>query len=236
MKTIRILAVCCALFALGATLCPAAELPQVVGALEKGYATLNDLQADFSQRSSIAAMKREEKGGGELFIKKGSGKDSMFRFNYTKPKQQIISNGKKVWYYLPEQKQVMVMDVAQLFEGGNGVALNYLAGMGHVSRDFNIAFAAEPRDKKGNYVLDLTPKQKSAAMAKIQLSIQADAVEKFISKGEPSTPFPIASSTVFDQTGNSTRIEFSNVRTNRGQESGKFNFKIPSGVEIVKNR
>ena len=236
MRLARTLALSCALFLLGASLSHAAELPQVVHTLEQGYATLNDLQADFSQKSSIAAMKREEKGGGELFIKKGGGKDAMFRFNYSKPKQQIISNGKKVWYYLPEQKQVMMMELSQLFEGGNGVALNYLTGMGHVSRDFNIVFAAEPRDSKGNYVLVLTPKQKSAAMAKIQLTIQADAVDQFIAHGRPSTPFPIVSSIVYDQMGNATRIEFSNVRTNHGLESGKFNFKIPAGVEIVKNR
>jgi outer membrane lipoprotein carrier protein len=236
MKFSKILPLCCALIALGATLCGAAELPQVVSTLEQGYATLNDLQAQFSQRSSIAAMKREEKGGGELFIKKGGGKDASFRFNYSKPKQQIISNGKKVWYYLPEQKQVMVMELAQLFEGGNGVALNYLTGMGHVSKDFNIVFAAEPRDKKGNYQLELTPKQPSAAMAKLQLSIQAEAVDQFIAKGRPSTPFPIASSTVFDQAGNTTRIEFSSVKTNRGLDSGKFTFKVPAGVEVVKNR
>jgi len=236
MRITRIFTLCCALIALGATFCSAAELSQVVATLEQGYSTLNDLQADFSQRSSIAAMKREEKGGGELYIKKGGGKDAMFRFNYSKPKQQIISNGKKVWYYLPEQKQVMVMELAQLFEGGNGVALNYLTGMGHVSKDFNIAFAADPRDKKGNYVLDLTPKQKSAAMAKIQLSIHSGAVEQFISQGHPSTPFPIASSTVFDQVGNTTRIDFSNVRTNHGLESGKFSFKVPAGVEVVKNK
>jgi len=236
MKLARIFTVCVALIALGATLCPAADLPQVVRTLEQGYGTLNDMQADFTQKSTLAAMKREEKGGGEMFIKKGSGKDAMFRFNYSKPKQQIISNGKKVWYYLPEQKQVMVMELSQLFEGGNGVALNYLTGMGHVSKDFNVAFAAEPRDKKGNYVLELTPKKKSPAMAKLQLCVEADAVEQFVSKGQPSKPFPIVSSTVFDHVGNSTRIEFSNVRTNRGMESGKFSFKVPAGVEVVKNR
>jgi len=236
MRTARIFTLCLILIALGATLCSAADLPQVVRALEQGYGTLNDMQSDFVQRSSLASMKREEKGGGELFIKKGGGKDAMFRFNYSKPKQQIVSNGKKVWYYLPEQKQVMVMELSQLFEGGNGVALNYLTGMGHVSRDFNIVFAAEPRDKKGNYVLELTPKQKSPAMAKLQLGVEADAVEQFIAKGHPSTPFPIVWSTVFDQAGNSTRIEFSKVRTNRGLDSRKFNFKVPAGVEIVKNR
>jgi outer membrane lipoprotein carrier protein len=236
MRAAGTFALAIALTALGAASCLAVELPQVIRTLEQGYATLNDMQADFSQKSVLKSMKREEKGGGELFIKKGSGKDAMFRFNYSKPKQQIISNGKKVWYYLPEQKQVMVLELAQLFEEGNGVALNYLTGMGHVSRDFDIAFAAEPRDKKGNYLLELYPKKKSPAMAKLELTVQAAAVDDFIAKGHPSSPFPIVSSTVFDQLGNSTRIEFSNLKTNRGLDSGKFNFKIPAGVEVVKNR
>jgi outer membrane lipoprotein carrier protein len=236
MKLFRIFTLTAAALALTATLCLGADLGQVVRTLEQGYATLNDMQGDFSQKSSIKAMRREEKGGGELFIKKGAGKDAMFRFDYSKPKQEIISNGKKVWYYLPEQKQVMVMELSQLFQGGNGVALNYLAGMGHVSRDFNISFAAQPRDQKGNYVLELTPKKKSPAMAKLQLTVSAPAVEEFVAQGHAKNPFPILSSTVFDQGGNSTRIDFSNVKTNRGMESGRFNFKVPAGVEVVKNR
>lgn len=234
MQIVKTLTLTLLLTALGAGCALAAELPQVVRTLEQGYATLNDLRADFSQRSTIKAMRREEKGGGELFIKKGSGREAMFRFDYTKPKQLIVSNGKKVWYYLPEQKQVMVMELTQMFEAGNGVALNYLTGMGHVSRDFNIVFAAEPRDKKGNYVLELTPKKGSPAMAKLQLVVQEAAVEEFLASGRPANPFPIVSSVVFDQTGNSTRIEFTNVKTNHGVESGKFNFKVPAGVEVIK--
>lgn len=236
MRLARVFCLSVTLIAMGANYCLGAELSQVVRTLEQGYATLNDLQADFNQKSTLKTMKHVEKGGGELFIKKGSGKDAMFRFNYSKPKQQIISNGKKVWYYLPDQKQVMVVELSQLFNEGNGVALNYLAGLGHVSNDFNITFAAEARDKKGNYLLELVPKQKSPAMAKLQLVVEGAAVESFIAQGRPSTPFPIVTSTVTDQIGNSTRMEFSNVKTNRGMESGKFNFKIPAGVEIVKNK
>ena len=234
MRLARVIALSIALTVAGATLCPGADLSQVVRTLEQGYSTLNDLQADFSQRSNLKAMKHEEKGGGELFLKKGSGKDAMFRFNYSKPKQQIVSNGKKVWYYLLEQKQVMVLELAQLYEQGNGVALNYLTGMGHISKDFNISFAAEPRDKKGNYQLELVPKKSSPAMSKLQLLVQGSAVDSFLSHGRPGTPFPILASTVTDPIGNSTRIEFSNVKTNKGLDSGKFNFKVPSGVEIVK--
>jgi outer membrane lipoprotein carrier protein len=236
MRLARVLTLSLAMIVLAASLSFGAELSQVVRTLEQGYGTLNDLQADFSQRSTLKTMKREEKGGGELFIKKGSGKEAMFRFNYTKPKQQIISNGKKVWYYLPDQKQVMILDLAQLFQEGNGLALNYLTGLGHVSRDFDIAFAPEQKDSKGNYVLDLTPKKKSPAMAKLQLVVDAGAVEKFVAKGHPGTPFPVVASTVYDHIGNATRIEFSNVKTNRGMDTARFNFKIPAGVETVKNR
>lgn len=236
MRLLRAFTLCAALVALCAPFAAAAELSQVVRTLEQGYASLNDLQADFSQKSVLKSMRREEKGGGELFIKKGSGKDSMFRFDYKKPKQQIVSNGRTVWYYLPDQKQVMVMDLAQLFEAGNGIAMNYLAGMGQVSKDFSITLAPEPKDKSGNYQLELIPNRKSPAMAKLHLTIDGEAVESFIAKGRAGAPFPIVSSTVIDQVGNSTQLSFSNVKTNRGVSSGKFNFKIPSGVEVIKNR
>jgi outer membrane lipoprotein carrier protein len=234
MRTARVLTLSIAMIVLAASLSFGADLSQVVRTLEQGYGTLNDLQADFSQRSTLKAMKREEKGGGELFVKRGSGKEAMFRFNYTKPKQQIISNGKKVWYYLPDQKQVMILDLAQLFQEGNGLALNYLTGLGHVSKDFDIAFAEQQKDQKGNYVLDLTPKKKTAAMSKLQLVVDGSAVQKFVEKGHPGTPFPVVASTVYDQIGNATRIEFSNVKTNRGMDSARFNFKIPAGVETIK--
>ena len=133
----------------------------VVATLEQGYATLTDLQADFSQRTVIASMNREERGSGELFIKKTTGGTAMFRFNYTKPRQQIISNGKTVWYYLPENKQVMISDVAALFEGGNGIALNYLTGMGHISADFTAAFAGEA-GTKGETISSTSSRRKRA--------------------------------------------------------------------------
>lgn len=207
---------------------------EVVAALEKGYGALSDLQADFSQRTTIASLNREERGAGELFIKKGAGKGAMFRFNYSKPRQQIISNGKTVWYYLPENKQVMVSEVASLFEGGNAVALNYLTGMGQLSADFTAAFAEEGRDKKGDYVLDLVPRKKSPVMTKLRLTVSGRAVEEFLASGTVREPFPVISSVVYDQLGNRTRIEFSKVRVNRGIGSDRFTFKVPPGVEVIK--
>ena len=80
----------------------------MVAALEKGYSSLQDVQADFAQKTTIAGINREQKGNGELLLKRPASETAMFRFNYAKPRQQIVSNGKKVWFYIPENKQVMV--------------------------------------------------------------------------------------------------------------------------------
>lgn len=211
-----------------------ADLKDVVSALEKGYASLQDVQADFAQKTVIAGINREQKGSGELLLKKPASATAMFRFNYTKPKQQIISNGKQVWFYLAENKQVMVSSVADMFKGGNSIALNYLTGLGHVSRDFNTSFAHEPQDKNGNYQLELQPKKPSAVLAKLQLTVSAAAVESFLRDGSVQDVFPVLASVIHDAGGNQTRIEYSRIRVNKGLADSRFSFKVPKGVEVVK--
>jgi outer membrane lipoprotein carrier protein len=211
-----------------------AALKDVTAALEKGYAGLQDVQADFSQKTTITSVNREQKGSGEVFLKRPASATAMFRFNYAKPKQQIVSNGKQVWFYLPENKQVMVSNVADMFKGGNSIALSYLTGLGHVSRDFTVAFAKEPQDRQGNYQLELIPKKASPVLARLQLTISAEAVEQFLAEGDVKDLFPVLSSVVHDAGGNQTRIDYSRVRVNKGLDNGKFNFKIPDGVEVIK--
>jgi outer membrane lipoprotein carrier protein len=212
-----------------------AELKEVIASLEQGYNALTDVQADFTQRTVIASIKREELGRGKLFIKKTSGSSSMFRFDYSKPQQQIISDGKTAWYYIPDNKQVMVSDIAALFAGGNGIALNYLTGMGHLSKDFSISFAGDGRDKMGNYVLDLVPRKPSQAIARLRLTVLASLVEQFQESGKSQAVFPVVSSMVEDNLGNRTFIELSRVKVNQGIASSRFRFKIPKGVEVIKN-
>lgn len=214
-----------------------ADLKDVVATLEQGYDLLEDVQASFTQRATIASLKREERGAGELFIKRPAGRAAMFRFNYTKPqRQQIISNGKTVWIYLPEAGQVMASDVAAVLEGGAGGTLNYLTGLGRVSRDFNITFAGDGRDKRGNYLLQLVPRKPSQVIERLQITVSGEAVERFLEEGKATDPFPVVASVVYDRSGNRTALEFSRVRVNRGLSDSLFTFKVPAGVEVVKPR
>ncbi|GFE59845.1 outer membrane lipoprotein carrier protein LolA [Geobacter sp. AOG2] len=211
-----------------------ASLKDVIGALEKGYAGLRDVRADFSQRTLISGVGREQKGDGEVFLKRPASSAAMFRFDYAKPKQQIVSNGKQVWYYMPENRQVMVSSVGDMFKGGNSIALSYLTGLGHVTRDFAVSFAKEQRDKNGDYQLELVPKKPTPVLVRLQLTVSAEAVERFRRQGSVQDTFPVRASVVHDAGGNQTRIDYSRVRVNKGIDNGTFNFKVPAGVEVVK--
>lgn len=210
-----------------------AELKVVVSTVEQGYRQLKDLQAEFTQKTAIAALKRDEKGHGELLLKRPAGAAAMFRFDYKKPKQQIIFDGKQLWFYIPENRQVMVSDVRAMLAQG-GVALNYLTGLGTVSQDFTISFSGKGRDAKGNYLLDLVPKKTGQAFAQLQLTVSASSVEKFRKNGEAEDPFPILSSVIIDQMGNRTSIDYAKIKVNQNLSSGRFSFKIPAGVEVIK--
>jgi outer membrane lipoprotein carrier protein len=223
---------CLVLVPEGAT---AAELKTVVSALEQGYRTLADVHATFAQQSVIAGIDRVQKGAGDFSIKKVTGASAMFRFTYTKPqKQEIVCNGKTVWLYMPDNKQVMQMETEALFAGGSGIAISYLTGLGEVSRDFTVTFAKEHQDKRGDYLLELTPKKPSAVLAKLLLTISGTAVEQFQQTGRPTEPFPVVGSTVIDAGGNRTAMEFSSIQSNRGIPPSRFTFKIPPGVEVIK--
>lgn len=214
-----------------------AEVPlrTIIAAVEQSYNGLNDLEATFTQKSYIPSLKRDQVGGGTLAIKKRPRGSALFRFDYTKPQQLIVSNGTTVWFYLPENRQVMETTVGKLFAGGNGVALNYLTGIGRISKDFTIKTLNGGRDAAGNYLLELIPKHPSQSLAKLHLTISAEAVNHYLKEGKAQTTFPIVASVVFDPYGTKTAIQYSRVKINRGLSNKLFTFTVPAGVEVVRN-
>ena len=211
-----------------------ATLQQVIATLEQGYATLQDLQASFSQTTALAGFPKPQKGHGELALRRPPQGTAQFRFDYAVPKQSIISNGKQVWFYQPENKQVLVSSLEGMMKGGNSIGMAYLTGLGNVSKDFNAVFAKPNRDKQGNYLLDLTPRKPTPILSRLRLTIHEEAVNALLADGQAKESFPVVASTVVDGSGTETRISYSRIRTNSGLSAAKFSFKVPQGVEIIK--
>jgi outer membrane lipoprotein carrier protein len=211
-----------------------ATLQQVISTLEQGYAGLQDLQAGFNQTTVLAGFPKPQKGHGELALRRPQQATAQFRFDYAVPKQSIISNGKQVWFYQPETRQVMVSSLEGMMKGGNSIGMAYLTGLGNVSKDFNAVFSKPGRDKQGNYLIDLTPRKPTPVLSRLRLAIREEAVNAFLADGQVKELFPVASSTVFDASGTETRISYSRIRTNSGLSAAKFTFTVPKGVEIIK--
>ncbi len=76
------------------------------------YDAIKDFKAHFVQESSIKSWNAEQvqKAEGMVYLKKGG---KMF-WDYQSPTpQQIISDGRQLWFYEPEDKQVMVTTVGE---------------------------------------------------------------------------------------------------------------------------
>jgi outer membrane lipoprotein-sorting protein len=259
----------------------AAPLPRVnvslqdaIDTVEKSYRALNDITADFFQRSIVKDKHQELRAEGQMSLKMATDREPlMFRFDYYRPTtQEIVSNGKTMWTYLPGNRQVIISDVSFVFDPfrfnpDRDRASNFLQGLGRFSKDFETTFSSQRMDAEGNYVLELTPKRSAAYIQKIFLLVHRDSVMNYSSKrnelGRPLTQvefqqflrqhaqqqpksgplgplrtelqaFPLLSTTVIDHQGNSTVMEFSNVKTDRKLTSFLFNFTIPANVQTVR--
>lgn len=214
----------------------AATLNEVVQAVESPFrnGTIRDYSAAFAQESRIAALDRAQQAGGEVLVRftaprKGENPGVMFRWHYEKPAvQELVCDGKTLWVYLPENNQVIVSPVDSSAPREND-PLAFLTGLGNLSRDFTVNFAAPDRDDRGNYRIELQPRRPSPVLARMTIAVSREAVEK-----GGGTLFPIAATTVIDPNGNSTALTFSSVRVNRGLGAERFTFAIPAGVEVVR--
>lgn len=211
-----------------------ATLQLVINAVEQGYASLRDLQADFSQITKMPGLPKPQKGQGQLQLRRPVQGASQFRFDYSQPKQSIISDGKQVWLYQPEDRQVMVSSLEQLVQGGNSIGMSYLTGLGNLSKDFTVRFAKPDRDQQGNYILELTPRQPTALLSQLKLAICRKAVNATLRDDQDKVLFPIVSSTVIDTIGTETTISYSTIKTNSGLSASQFSFKVPKGVQIIR--
>jgi outer membrane lipoprotein carrier protein len=195
---------------------PAPSLDEVVKNLEGAYGRLNDLKADFDQTAFNKSLNQSIPAQGTVYLKKGG----KLRWEYADPTpQQIVSDGKTVWIYTPALSQVNVGPAPEALAGPAG---SFLAGLGKLREHFAVRFLnpAEPRDRDGNVVLDLTPKQPLPTMNRLILSFDPRSWE-------------VRKAVVYDQFENTVTMLFKKVAVNPGLADSLFTFVAPKGVATV---
>jgi outer membrane lipoprotein carrier protein len=191
-------------------------LDDTVRSLEAAYGKINDLKAEFDQTAFNKSLNQSIPARGTVYLKKGG----KLRWVFADPTpQEIVSDGKTLWVYTPALAQVNVGPAPEALAGPAG---SFLAGLGRVREHFAVRFLnpAEPRDRDGNVVLDLTPKQPLPTMARLILAIDPRAWE-------------VRRAVVYDQFENTVTMSFRKTTVNAGLADTVFTFVPPKGVATV---
>src|SRR5215207_6534027 len=105
-------------------------------ALQDKYDRVKDFTADFSHTYEGGVLKKKASERGTVQIKK----PGRMRWEYTVPeKKTFVSDGRKVYSYIPADKQVFVNNVPADDEATTAVL--FLAGKGNLTRDFRVSYA-----------------------------------------------------------------------------------------------
>jgi outer membrane lipoprotein carrier protein len=216
MNRLAIVVAALLMLLLGVAAASAQTMDETVRGLESAYGKMNDLKAEFDQTAFNKSLNQSIPAKGTVYLKKGG----KLRWEYADPTpQQIVSDGKTLWIFTPALSQVNTGPAPEALSGPAG---SFLAGLGKVREHFAVRFLnpAEPRDKEGNVVLDLTPKQPLPTMARLVLSLDGKS-------------WDVRKAVIYDQFENTVTMLFKKITVNSGLPDSLFTFVAPKGVATV---
>jgi outer membrane lipoprotein carrier protein len=182
-------------------------------ALQARYQEVRDFTADFVQTYRGGVLRTETRERGTVMVKK----PGRMRWVYTSPeRKEFVSDGLKMYSYIPEDRQVVVSDVPSDKEAPTPVL--FLAGKGDLVKDFTAASAESP--VPGSVGLKLTPRKSEPEYEYVIVAV------------DPAT-LQIRALTTRDRQGGESTIRFENLKENRGISDKEFQFRIPRGVDVI---
>ena len=168
----------------------------VVDHVQKFYAGIDHVTAQFQQTVHISTFGSDKTSGGQVWIEK----PGKMRWDYLEKKgttvsvkKSFISNGTKLWVVEHDNKQVMKKNLAADLMP---VAVTFLYGKGDLKGEFNAELDSKSSyGGKGDYVLKLTPKKPSAQYKTLYLV------------ADPSQ-FRVKESVIIDSSNNINHFQF----------------------------
>lgn len=194
------------------------EAADLAAKVQTVYDKVPSYTADFAQETASKLAGAGPEARGTVAFKK----PGRMRWTYTTPvPQEIISDGKTLWLYQPNDKQVIVSEAAKYLK--NRASITFLAGQGKLTSEFNVALTTPPPGAGKGTALELVPKQPDPTAARVVLLV------------DPKTGL-VAESWVYDFMGNATHVRFTNAETGNKLKDDRFRFDIPKGIDIIDQR
>ena len=182
-------------------------------ALQQKYDRVSDFTADFTHAYEGGVLKKKTSEQGTVQIKK----PGKMRWDYATPEKKLfVSDGHKIYSYIPADKQVIVSTMPA--DDQATTAVLFLAGKGNLTRDFAVSFAETA--SADAVALRLDPRQKQRDYDWLILVVDRATLQ-------------IRALTAADQQGGRSTFSFTNYRENTGVSDKVFDFKIPRGTDVI---
>ena len=188
---------------------------ELAQALQRKIDGVQDFSADFVHTYQSGVLKKQLSERGTVLIKK----PGKMRWEYTSPEKKLfVSDGAKIYFYIPADKQVVVSSVPPNAEVTTPAL--FLAGKGRLTSEFTPAFVDLPAAlPAGSRALKLVPKSKQPEYDWLILAV------------DPAT-LAIRGLVTIDAQGGTSTFAFTNLKQNVGLADNRFTFKIPRGVDV----
>jgi outer membrane lipoprotein carrier protein len=202
--------------ALAPTLARQETPEQLAGRIQQRYDGIRDFEGDFVQSYEGGVLRVKTTERGTVAIKR----PGRMRWVYQQPeKKEFVADGSRIYSYLPADKQVIV---GPMPAADQTTPAMFLAGRGHLVRDFTSTFTPLPGAAPGLLGLKLVPKREDPELEWLLLGVDASSLQ-------------IRHLVAADKQGGKSTFTFTNLKENRNLSDRIFTFTIPRGVDVITN-
>lgn len=188
----------------------AATAPSPASRLDALLARTQTLTAEFTETVVNANAVTVKHSSGSVAI----AKPGRFRWNYAEPyRQLILADGEKLWTWDPALQQVVVRNQPHALASGPAALL---AGTARVESSFSV----ERMHHAGSLQwLRLTPRADDTSFTEMRIGLDDKGLIQVLE--------------LDSRLGQTTRIEFSNIRRNVEIDPERFEFTPPADADVV---
>jgi outer membrane lipoprotein carrier protein len=188
---------------------------QLAATLQQKYDAVHTITADFTHTYTGGVLHKSITEHGRVAIKR----PGLMRWEYVQPEHKLfVSDGVKVYSYIPADRQVIVSSVPKGDEASTPAL--FLTGKGNLTRDFTSSLTSWPGAPAGSAALKLVPKRRQRDYDWLVLVVdqQSLTLRMLVTR---------------DPEGGTSTITFTHLAENVDLPANLFTFKIPPGVDVV---
>jgi outer membrane lipoprotein carrier protein len=188
------------------------SVDDVVDRVQARFDATSDFTAKVDQELVIASAGRTLRAHGTVAFKR----PGKMRWNLQNDEPQIIvADGKTLWFYQPEEQQVLRSPFETAFN--SSTPISFLTGVGRIRDDFDVSIDGSAQ---GKVTLALLPRRQGGEVGRLRLTVDTEN-------------YDIVAAEIFDPLGNITRLRFSGLKRNGGLDDSLFEFEVPDGVDVI---